>query len=182
LSGGWNLSDKIAVIAIVVGFLQFIVLLLTVFVMSQTAKRQLRAYVCNDRANLVDFDQIPTVQIIIKNSGQTPAYSVVGWNAVCPAGVPLNRTLEKPDHADISRCHLGPGQTFHFRTRLDEFSHNLRMEIAQGTTALYAFGQVDYVDAFGKPRWLRWRMVFGQPSTRDPQGTLAVHPDGNEAN
>src|SRR5260370_27512520 len=41
-----SLSDKIAILASGVAFLQFLVLLATVYVMRRTAQRQLRAYVC----------------------------------------------------------------------------------------------------------------------------------------
>jgi hypothetical protein len=40
-----RMSDKIAVIASAVAFLQFLAMIATVFVMRRTAQRQLRAYV-----------------------------------------------------------------------------------------------------------------------------------------
>ena len=85
----WGLSDKIAVYATIAGFLQFVVLAFTVWAMIHHARRQLRAYVLPDTAGIVDGTMlnppvpdkvnVPGVVILIKNSGQTPAYKVVSW-------------------------------------------------------------------------------------------------------
>jgi hypothetical protein len=89
---GWSLSDKIAVIASVVAFLQFLALMSTIRVMSRTGQRQLRAYIV---ADTVDVDITPinntegkvmvSVKIAIKNTGQTPAHDlrVVSKTELC---------------------------------------------------------------------------------------------------
>jgi hypothetical protein len=51
---GWNLSDKIAGIASVAAFLQFLALIATVWIMVRNGRRQLRAYVFPEDISLAD--------------------------------------------------------------------------------------------------------------------------------
>jgi hypothetical protein len=182
MNGTWALSDKIAAVAIVVGAFQFFALVATVFVMIRTSQRQLRAYVFNDHANLVDFDNVPIAQILLKNAGQTPAYKVVAWNAVRLAPFPLNIELIGHPDAEINRCNLGPGMTFHLTTRLSQLPEPIKEAIREGTKALYVYGRADYVDAFGRRRFLQWRLFYGADSVRRRDGSLGVYPEGNDAN
>jgi hypothetical protein len=77
---GWNLSDRIAVIASLVALLQFGALVATVIVMVNTSRRQLRAYIGVTTGSLkfgvVDGVQMAKATIRIKNFGQTPAFDV----------------------------------------------------------------------------------------------------------
>jgi len=83
----WSLSDRIAVIATIVGALQFGALVATVWVLIFNGRRQLRAYVLPENMGIFDGTTvnppqpqragIPGVAMLIKNSGQTPAYRVV---------------------------------------------------------------------------------------------------------
>jgi hypothetical protein len=178
----WVLSDKIAAIAIIIGALQFLALVATVAVTVRTSRRQLRAYIFNDHANLVDFDGIPVAQILLKNAGQTPARDVVAWNVVLLGAFPLEVELTRPSQADVSRCNLGPGMTFHITTQLSRLSDSTKAAIREGRQALYVYGRADYADIFGKRRFLEWRLLFGADSARRPDGNLLVSPLGNSAN
>jgi hypothetical protein len=182
MSEAWALSDKIATVAIVVGALQFMALVATVLVMTRTSRRQLRAYVFNDHANIVDFDNVPVAQLLLKNAGQTPAHSVVAWNAVQLGPFPLNIELIEPRDAEVSRCNLGPGMTFHLTTRLSRLPESVKAAIRDGREALYVYGRADYVDVFGRPRFLEWRLFYGGDSARRGDGNLGVYPAGNNAN
>ena len=79
-----ELSDKIAVIASAVAFLQFLALIATIFVMRRTAQRQLRAYIAVEHGDvqLVNGGEGIRAMIRIKNFGQTPARNVVSWASV----------------------------------------------------------------------------------------------------
>jgi len=78
----WELADKIAVIASVVAFLQFLALVATVWVMVRNGRRQIRAYVFVDHGS---FELMTTDKnrlfirglVSIKNYGQTPGYEFV---------------------------------------------------------------------------------------------------------
>ena len=88
----WGLSDKIAVIASVVAFLQFLALVATVWVMLRTGRHQLRAYVLPHDCGVYEGMQLnppqpghsnePGIVLNFKNSGQTPAYKVISWARV----------------------------------------------------------------------------------------------------
>lgn len=85
----WGLSEKIGAVAIIVGFLQFLALVATVWVMISNGRRQLRAYVLPHETSIVDGTTImppqparanvPGVGMLIKNCGQTHAYKVISW-------------------------------------------------------------------------------------------------------
>jgi hypothetical protein len=86
---GWSLSDRIAGIASAAGFLQFVALVATIWVMVSNGRRQLRAYIFLDGGALADGMTLnpprpehanrPGWVAVIKNSGQTPAYNVLTW-------------------------------------------------------------------------------------------------------
>jgi hypothetical protein len=57
LTSDWGLSDKIAVIASVAAFLQFVVLFATVWVMIVNGRRQLRPYVVVQSAEFIEQGQ-----------------------------------------------------------------------------------------------------------------------------
>ena len=61
-----------------------------------TAERQLRAYIFPRHTKLIDFNSNPLVQIIFKNSGQTPAYDTALWATVAVAAYPLENEPERP--------------------------------------------------------------------------------------
>ena len=75
---GWTLSEKIAGIASLAAFLQFIALLATILITVRNGRRQLRAYIG------VTAGELPTLQlghkqrggIVLTNHGQTPAFKV----------------------------------------------------------------------------------------------------------
>ena len=113
-SDTWALSDKIAVIASIVALLQFFALVGTVFVLMSTARRQLRAYVLVSSAQIHDFgiEHPPRVEVIIKNSGQTPAFDLLSWGGMIIEKFPLNIELALPP-PDIkqSQTAQGPGDS-----------------------------------------------------------------------
>jgi hypothetical protein len=90
-SDTWGLSDKIAIIAIAVGFLQFLALFATVWVMVRNGRRQLRAYVFISKAEISDImsNQNLTAKIAVRNFGQTPAYNVETSIGIQTAQFPL---------------------------------------------------------------------------------------------
>ena len=85
----WGFSTKIAIFATIAGFCQFVALVVTVWVMIRNARRQLRAYVLPENAAMwegttltppqPERTNIPGFAMVIKNSGQTPAYRVTSF-------------------------------------------------------------------------------------------------------
>jgi hypothetical protein len=114
---GWSLSDKIAAVVIIVGFLQFVALIATWLVMMRTARRQLRAYVFVSSANVSNATEgNGTLQscVVIKNFGQTPAYKVVNVNGFAfdryPPSPTLNLTIADDEFRTAGRSRSDLGQ------------------------------------------------------------------------
>lgn len=193
---------------VIVGAIQFVVLIAQAAVFwftlhainrqtllsSDTAQRQLRAYVCVNSA-LLKFSQpeVPEVQIHLKNSGQTPAYEVRGWIHIWIEKYPLKISLpEPPEGFQKSKEIMGPGstRTYVIAKKPPIPSQSLPL---LGTTegTIYAYGEVRYKDAFGGERYTKYRLIYGgsegvRKSRPDAEGlvTALLKPDsdGNEAN
>src|SRR6266849_7806907 len=57
-TNSWSLSDKIAVIASIVAFLQFVALVCTIVVISRIGQRQLRAYVLPENSGILEGNML----------------------------------------------------------------------------------------------------------------------------
>jgi hypothetical protein len=86
-----------------------------------TAKRQLRAYVCVKGAEIIlDPRNAPKVTVPITNFGKTPAYNVRQWVSIWIAEHPLNVQLPHPrDGLGQTDAILAPGNIIFLPTRKD---------------------------------------------------------------
>jgi hypothetical protein len=160
----WGLSDKIAVIASIVGFLQFLALFATVWVMVRNGRRQLRAYLSIKRAAREGPHRpAPKFNLIFKNCGQTPAYNGTNWGDVQVREFPLTSALIPPEKKIIGRFETPPTSAFTvWDTEEDTISISAEQanEFDNGKIAFYIFGRLDFVDAFHKKRWLQFRFRY----------------------
>jgi hypothetical protein len=191
---GWSLSDKIAVIASVVAFLQFLALIATVAVMRRTAQRQLRAYVGVVRGELINIDGDDPIEatVIVKNSGQTPAREVVMWGGMAVRGFPLRDPINPPEKGPPRAQTLAAGAEFYkteksFKTAKGEITPAHPQMLKEGTISIYVYGEITYRDVFKKKRHTTYRLFCGggHPNSivlRDGKtvGRLSPHEDGNE--
>jgi len=201
---GWSLADKIAVIATAAGFLQFVALLLTIWIMVRNARRQLRAYIIAETGTIgnvanpdptvgpprltparIDYPEFGPAGIVhIKNVGQTPAYDVLHWGSLSFREWPLKSPLETVP-ADLMhgahRSPAGPGvpitKTLHIPDRLTD------AEIASlknGTGRLYWNGFIEYTDIFRKKHFTCYRLMHGAMTGAIGVSTdLTFAEDGN---
>jgi hypothetical protein len=108
----WGLSEKIAAIASLVAFFQFLALLATVLVISRNARRQLRAYVSLETgsARLVDDpngEPILEGFVKLKNFGSTPAFEYRSYAMIKVLNV--NAPPFEETSVAAGRGILGPG-------------------------------------------------------------------------
>jgi hypothetical protein len=179
---GWGLSDKIALIAIIVGFLQFGALVATVIVTVFNGRRELRAYVMIDTIRLENvFDGgRPEAVIIFKNSSQTPAahlthWAKLGFTTFPEVGAPIPARDPKTELPEGS---LAPGGTIILRTGIDMPLNRATITALNSEThALYLRGEVRYVDAFGTKRETDFLMFSTGKLTGD--GIMAGYKEGN---
>jgi hypothetical protein len=162
--------------------------------MEDTAKRQLRAYISMETANL-GFPQKnrPTASVTFKNFGQTPAYEVQSWISIkidsYPASIPF--ALQKPGHR-APKSTLGPGAATQFSAPLGRALSDAEMaELGTEQITVYVYGRVTYKDTFGQERFTHWRLIAGGPEGVPIKGMTgkgemlwALCPDieGNESN
>jgi hypothetical protein len=150
-----------------------------------TAKRQLRAYVTvNGVMRTKDPGDLNgqgfAVLVDVKNSGQTPAYDFLQWARIEIREFPLvNRLpihcLENPTRGIL------PPETKNlafptFTRALTVFEENA---ILANHTAVYVYGELDYLDVFGGRHLTRFR--FRCNGQGYGLGMFKADGEGNEA-
>lgn len=188
------------------GIVGIIVAIRTLNHMQESSERQLRAYVVCDSGFIFNVTnpvplfpgqvfaptpaQVsnpatgPGAQIQIKNTGQTPAFKVRHWGNICfreyplAAGLParLPNILPHP-------CVLGAGIP---STKLLELNPALTpqqvADLRAGTGAVYIYGEITYVDAFGCERLTKYRLMHHRMGGAIGVSTdLTFTDEGNEA-
>jgi hypothetical protein len=130
------------------------------------------------------MNHAPRITITFKNCGQTPAYDVVLYTTTAAAVYPM---LEEPKGPAIppteSRGHLGPGMSFHYYGIPDPpVTSDEIAGIRAGKAALYMFGEISYIDAFEKKRFVKFCYFRGGPDDLYQEGPMAIYKQWNRAN
>lgn len=166
----WSLSNKIATVAIILVFCQFVALCITIGIMKGTAVRQLRAYVLPDTGGLIDgtmlnppdssLANIPGAYLIIRNTGQTPAYNLISLAKIDIASI-NKPSLDVPLLHEVFSATLGVGSTM---SKAIWFNRQLTQEelknISKKTYAIYLHGRIEYRDVFKKRRITNFRFHY----------------------
>lgn len=129
-----------------------------------TTKRQLRAYICMDTAEVEFSTGQPIANVHFKNCGQTPAYEVHGWVGVEVRPHPLQSPLPVRDDIAKPKTTVGPGVGFGYpgRRKSQMFTKEELSKIGAGPlTTFYVYGRVDYRDAFGGYWYTTVRLIAG---------------------
>jgi hypothetical protein len=160
----------------------------TISVMKDTAERQLRAYVFPIKVGVkLYIGNVPEYRVIIKNSGQTPAYKLRHIDRFLSGEFPRKEPLPDAVSPDFSITNLGPGQKLEksgIAQRCDGtpviFTADALEKLKDGTAAIYAFGKIDFVDAFKRNRWIKYRYMTGGDVGFHSDGKLIICQQGNE--
>jgi hypothetical protein len=160
--------------------------------MSDTAQRQLRAYVCISES-LLKFTREDAVihleaQLYLNNGGQTPAYDVCGWIQAVVREYPLIEALTPPSQELLKAVGIIPPHDKHIIVAKLSVPGYVLQSLEMPYSALYVHGTVVYRDAFKNPRHLKYRLIYGGPSgtrrKRDSNGIeiglLSMDTEGNE--
>jgi hypothetical protein len=152
-----------------------------------TAKRQLRAYVFVNKAEIrvISANQPLQVLIEIKNAGQTPAYRLRASLQAFVTAFPLADFPALPPPGRASD--LGPhSEVFVGPTPLAiVLSPEHWQAFVAGEWAFYAHGTITYADAFGEPRVTDFRFFYrnnGDPIADGAVLALSHDKEGNAAN
>jgi len=150
------------------------------------ARHELRAYVFVRGIQLINSDSVIEATAYVRNFGKTPAYD---FRLVCTLTLATPDTTEfKPNPTSLeyqSVSTLAPGaeeECFRrFKRTLSEEEFAL---IARDKLKIFAFGRLDYTDAFRKARFTNFR-YFSAPITRGGgkfEMFLNLSSTGNESN
>ena len=122
------------------------------------------------------------------NSGQTPAYKFACQIKITAGTFPQTDFTISKEESDPA-AYLGPsGVTWNTPLADRLLTDKEAEEITQGTSAIYVFGNIRYVDAFGVPRLTTFRaiargqngFIHHEEGKRDVL-MLAFDKEGNEA-
>lgn len=147
-----------------------------------TAKRQLRAYLI---ANGGAIERIPEgyiLSVVIRNSGQTPAFDVKHSSESFCGDYPDDGPSEIPRVNDTHYTVVGAGDSFSCAQRLfTETPDQSMRDVIDGKIGFWIHGIVQYRDCFDNTHTTRFRYVFGGRIAKT--GGLVFHSDkhGNEA-
>jgi hypothetical protein len=178
--------------AVIVGLLTLGAVCYQALLSRDTARRQLRAYVCVSGATIA-FRQLdaPDIKVDMRNGGLTPAYEMRYWIGISIGSYPLNQPLPSPPVDFQTGASVMPPSGVEFMPA--QWSHPIPIgilsELGTPKRTLYVHGKATYMDAFGKKRFTEFRLMFGGPEQvgleeRDGalSGRLKPDTEGNRAN
>ncbi len=130
---------------------------------ADTAKRQLRAYLCIDKS-LVKFTEDGGLegQLHLQNGGQTPAYDVMTWYCSMIREFPLaGPTIPPPANLPLSKGIIPPeGHRIIVTTKIPQ-KKLIWGDTGQMRSAFYVYGEACYKDIFGDIHTLEFRLFCG---------------------
>lgn len=142
-----------------------------------------RAYISVVDAEISALDDSvpPTVQVVIKNTGRSPAHSLT-WRAIFAArelpldvDVPLDRTIRAATYD------LGAGNTLFYKWTFTEWAEGWNEKINKGEAVILAIGEISYKDSFGFNRVTKYRLIHGGNNATTP-GKFTIDLTGNKSN
>jgi hypothetical protein len=152
--------------------------------LAETSERQLRAYVFPIEARLTKFTAGHPLEcrIAIENSGQTPAYRLTHMARIGLVNFPPKEPHPECESSETtSKTNIGP------RGKIDKFgamqwplTEEWVTLLNSRAAAIYVYGRIDFTDAFGRPRWVKYRYMTGGNEGFDREGRLAICQEGNE--
>lgn len=170
-------------------------LIWTLWETRQTSRRELRAYVDVAETGFSDGTHIErpahlvkgviSAAAVIRNSGQTPAKSIIHWSAVTICKIDEENTLVPASSVGIPSDDnsLPAGGTMTaIRVMERKPTAAERRGIKAGTHAVYIYGRVTYRDVFGVSHASNYRMLWhgSLPFPANPSMTFSL--EGNKSN
>ena len=155
-----------------------------------TSQRQLRAYVSVKNGKISEFSTTEHImaKLTIINCGNTPAYSLQKVSGITLTEFPLQHDIasqitSKFADGDFpkSKETLGPGAELQVIGQFSALLEDTHISaIKSGTSAIYFFGEIRYLDAFERPQYMKFRYFVGGGAVI-VGGQFAAYPEGNEA-
>mgnify|MGYP006909091071 CR=1 FL=1 len=119
-------------------------------------------------------------KITIKNFGQTPAHNVTHLHAVNVRPFPNSEDFELVSSGPQSRSVLEPGAVVESVLVGESLTIDEEDAVRDGRMAIYAYGEIEFVDAFGAKRISKYRLMQGG-DVGIRNGLLSTCGEGNES-
>jgi hypothetical protein len=134
----------------------------TVHTMRDTARRELRAYVCLQSGSVTwDHHYVVVANATFRNSGQTPGFQFMTWAKVTiddASACPFTDAPSLEERAQDGRSIIAPHSDAHIMRRVTPAPLLEDVEaVGTGRKAIFFWGRVDYVDAFDEERHFIFR-------------------------
>jgi hypothetical protein len=129
---------------------------------AENAERELRAYVdissaeITDRINGADWEEINSLQIALKNFGQTPAYDLRCWTLASLRDLPPREPFEEGEL--IMFGNVGPSVLTFPRVKVTVRADQVGA-VMQRAKGIFYWGFVSYRDAFNRTRTLKFKFL-----------------------
>ncbi len=182
------LKDPPSMFTGVLAFLTFLLVcsgLWQLWIVRDTEKRQLRAYVFPEKFTLVNAigPGLPKLRGEFKNSGQTPAFGVTGCSDFIWGPYPPTRDFTLIDNPQTeSEGSVGPGIAITVDLPLDSpIAKEDREALRLGKLAIYFYGWISYRDIFGNQHKTNFRVCYRDSLTSNRVKMLFTCKEGNEA-
>lgn len=144
---------------------------------------QTRAYLWTDGCSIKDV-QIggrPSVQVVIRNYGNTPALVLEHRAYIGLYHFPNFGDLLEPVTEPSGPFVIGPNGTTASNPQLeDALSQELLDGLIEGRLIIFCYGVLRYTDVYGETHQIQYRQQFGGDTGTD-FSTLAWSKDGNDA-
>jgi hypothetical protein len=118
----------------------------------------LRAYVFPIEAKLTKFsaEQVSECRVVIHNSGQTSAYRLAHVTRFALVDFPLKGSFPECKASEAnSMTNIAPdGKIDKFGAAHWPLSEAAVIKLGKGEAAIYVYGRIDFIDAFGRRRWI----------------------------
>lgn len=134
----------------------------------KTAGQQLRAYLSIEVKRHGAHNLTPQFNLFSKNCGRTPAYNGIYWVDIKVRESPLGSDLITQEEKTIYRFELPPTGGF----SVWQFNDDNIASLCARQSDEFNRGKIDFVDAFDKPHWLKFRFRYGKECVAS--GNLAV--------
>lgn len=145
----------------------------------RSSEQQLRAYIHLQKVEFknVKFAEFPECLIRIQNFGQTPAYKVIWKSAIRYGKETPDFSMTEFDAVEWGELVIGPGGGFRkIRICDDSLGGDEIRAIEKGEACIWAWGRIDYIDAFDQPRYTTYCI-----HTADNLEDGGAYKSGNDA-
>ena len=153
----------------------------TVNTMKDIAERQLRAYVSVATAEIHDLTAgfTPRAHLVVRNSGQTPAYDLIGISGMAMAVSWDALTPPSSEPIEVTATSLAAGApTDQFISAPRPLKAGEREALIDGSKTLWVYGKMRYRDTFKVERITEYRFQVGGKAGLSGN-RMAICPEGN---